>query len=85
MSKMAGTKQHVHSFLGDKGLGIQQGTRVWVSLPKLSEMNRLSLKNNRLKLETSWELRTILEESMEYTQMNESIKTGRCEDVTGWI
>ena len=28
-------KQHVHSFFGGKGLGIQQGTSVWVSSPKL--------------------------------------------------
>ena len=27
-------KQPVHSFLGDKGLGVQQETSVWVGLPK---------------------------------------------------
>ena len=32
----AGAKQPVHSFLGGKGLGIQQGTSVWVGLPKSS-------------------------------------------------
>ena len=30
----AGAKQPVHWFLGGKGLGIQQGTSVWVGLPK---------------------------------------------------
>ncbi len=36
----AGAKQPVHSFLGGKGLGIQQGMSVWVEVwvgsPKLS-------------------------------------------------
>ena len=31
---MAGAKQPVHWFLGGKGLGIQQGTSVWVGSPK---------------------------------------------------
>ena len=31
---MVGAKQPVHWFLGGKGLGIQQGTSVWVGLPK---------------------------------------------------
>jgi hypothetical protein len=31
---MAGADQHLHSFLGGKGLGIQQGTSVGVGLPK---------------------------------------------------
>ena len=30
----AGAKQPVHSFLGGKGLGIQQGTNVWDGLSK---------------------------------------------------
>ena len=48
-------------------------------------MNRLSMKNNQSKLETSEELLLILEEStQEYTSMNEN-KTGRCQHVTGWI
>ena len=32
---MAGAKLPVHSFLGGKGLGVQQGMSVWVGLPKL--------------------------------------------------
>ena len=32
----AGAKQHVHRFFGYKGLGIQQGTSVWVGSRKLS-------------------------------------------------
>ena len=48
-------------------------------------MNRLSLRNNRLKFETSEELSVVLEESIEnILQMNES-KTGRCQHVTNWI
>ena len=35
-SLWAGAKQPVHSFLGGKGLGIQQGTSVWVGSPKSS-------------------------------------------------
>jgi hypothetical protein len=31
---MAGAKEYVHWFLGGKGLGIQQGTSVWVGSPK---------------------------------------------------
>ena len=31
-----GAKQTVHSFLGGKGLGIQQSTSVWVGSPKLN-------------------------------------------------
>ena len=31
--KWVGAKQPVHSFLGGKGLGIQQGTGVWVGSP----------------------------------------------------
>ena len=30
----AGANQPVHWFLGDKGVGIQQGTSVWVDSPK---------------------------------------------------
>ena len=49
-------------------------------------MNRLSSRNNRLKLEASRNLPIDLEESIEiYLKMNESIKTGRCQHVTGWI
>ena len=45
-------------------------------------MYRLSLRSNRLKLETSGESPISLEESiLEYTQMNGSIKTGRCQHV----
>ena len=47
-------------------------------------MNRLSLRNGRLKLERSGELPISLEESIEYTS-NEYSKTGRCQHVTGWI
>jgi hypothetical protein len=43
------------------------------------QMNRLSFRNNQLKLETSRELPFILEESIEeYTSTEESSKTGRC-------
>ena len=31
---MAGVNQPIHWFLGGKGLGIQQGTSVWVGSPK---------------------------------------------------
>ena len=31
---MVGANQPIHSFLGGKGLGIQQGTSVWVDSPK---------------------------------------------------
>ena len=34
MGARAGANQHVHWFLGGKGLGIQQGTSVWVGSPK---------------------------------------------------
>ena len=34
MTYKVGAKQLVHLFLGDKGLDIQQGTRVWVGSPK---------------------------------------------------
>ena len=37
---LARVKQHVHSFLGDKGLGIQQGTSVWVGSPKSGYLRR---------------------------------------------
>ena len=47
-------------------------------------MNRLSLRNNQLKLEISKELLVILEESIKYTS-NELSKTGRCQHATGWI
>ena len=47
-------------------------------------MDRLSLKNTRSKFEISGELLIILEESVEYTSIEES-KTGRCQHVTGWI
>ena len=30
---LAGAKQPIHSFLGGKGLGIQQGMSVWVRSP----------------------------------------------------
>ncbi len=33
----AGTKQPVHWFLGGKGLGIQQGTSVWLVHPDQEE------------------------------------------------
>src|ERR1700738_5325503 len=33
-SSKAGVNQPVHWFLGGKGLGIQQGTSVWVGWPK---------------------------------------------------
>jgi hypothetical protein len=36
------------------------------------QMNRLSLRNNWLKLETSGEVPIILEQSIEYTQMNKA-------------
>ena len=36
-SQSAVVKQPVHWFLGDKGLGIQQGTSVWVGSPKSSQ------------------------------------------------
>jgi hypothetical protein len=32
----AGEKQPIHWFLGGKGLGIQQGTNLWVGLLKSS-------------------------------------------------
>jgi hypothetical protein len=35
-SMTAGANQPVHWFLGGKGLGIQQGTSVWVGSPKFS-------------------------------------------------
>jgi hypothetical protein len=34
MWRIAGANQHVHWFLGGKGLGIQQRTSVWDGLPK---------------------------------------------------
>ena len=40
---MVGAKELVHWFLGGKGLGIQQGTSVWVSLPK-SQVGRSKIK-----------------------------------------
>ena len=48
------------------------------------QMNRLSLRNSRLKFKTSGNLPIILEESIEYT-LNEYSKTGRCQHVSGWI
>ena len=39
-----GAKQLVHWFLGGKGLGIQQGTSVWVGSPK-STHKHVSLKS----------------------------------------
>ena len=36
----AGVNQSVHSFLGGKGLGIQQGTSVWVVAPKPTQTLR---------------------------------------------
>ena len=36
--RWAGANQPVHWFLGGQGLGIQQGTCVWVGLPKLGEV-----------------------------------------------
>ena len=33
---MVGANQSVHLFLGGKGLGIQQGTSIWVASPKFS-------------------------------------------------
>ena len=32
---LAGAKQSIHSFLGGKGLGIQQRTSVWVGRPNI--------------------------------------------------
>ena len=32
--RRAGVNQPIHWFLGGKGLGIQQGTSVWVGSPK---------------------------------------------------
>ena len=50
---------------------------------QLVTMNRLSLRNNGLKLTTAGKLPTILEESIEYTPIQQR-KTGGCEHVTGW-
>ena len=48
-------------------------------------MNRLSVRNNQLKLETAGEIQIILEEPVEeYTQMNKA-KTRRCQRVTGSV
>ena len=48
-------------------------------------MDWLSLRNNRLKLETLGELPIILEESIEEYISNELKQNGRCQHVTGWI
>ena len=37
LEQWVGAKQHVHWFLGGKGLGIQQETSVWVGSPKSPE------------------------------------------------
>ena len=36
----AGANQPIHSLLGGKGLGIQQGTSVWVGSPKYGRLGR---------------------------------------------
>ena len=46
---MAGANQPVHWFLGGKGLGIQQGTSVWVGSPK-SPMVGVVNRNLEMKL-----------------------------------
>ena len=48
-------------------------------------MNRLRLRNNRLKFKTSGALPIISEESIEYTSHEYVRRTGRCQHVTGWI
>ena len=50
---------------------------------QLVTMNRLSLRNNRLKFKIAGKLPIILEDSIKYTLFQES-KTGGCEHVTGW-
>ena len=46
-------------------------------------MNRLSLRNNRLKFETLGELPIVLKRNLQnIPQINERIKTGRCQHVT---
>ena len=51
---------------------------------RIVAMNWLSSRNNRLKFKTLGNLSIILEESTEYTSIDQS-KTGRCRHVTGWI
>jgi hypothetical protein len=46
-------------------------------------MNRLSLKNNRLKLKTAGKLPIILHEFIEYCPIQLK-KTGGCQHVTDW-
>ena len=53
LQKEGGKTRHLHQGSGRTGGSLQ--------------MNRLSLRNNRLKLETSRELPIILEESIEHT------------------
>ena len=59
-------------------LGTGLGSWLWMGERWLV----MSLRNNRLKLETSGELPIILDESIRISETNESIKTGRCEHVT---
>jgi hypothetical protein len=47
------------------------------------QMNRLSLRNNRLKFKTAGELPIVLEEFIEYTPRLKR-KTVGCQHVTGW-
>ena len=47
------------------------------------QMNRLSLRNNRLKFKTAGKLPIGLEESIEYTPIYWR-ETGGCQHVTGW-
>ena len=47
------------------------------------QINRLSLRNNRLKFKTSEKLQIIFEEPMDYTS-NEYRKTKRSQHATGW-
>ena len=46
-------------------------------------MNRLSVRNNRLRLKTTGKLPIVLDESIEYTPI-EQRKTGGGEHITGW-
>ena len=63
---MVGANQPVHWFLGGKGLDIQQGTSVWVGLPKsilnLAYQNKVKEVNGE-KGKTRWTPGTDLAES----------------------
>ena len=48
----AGAKQPVHWFLGGKGLGIQQGTSVWVGSPKRYQGGRRT--DGNIENRSSW-------------------------------